>query len=78
MDRIESRLNTNSDEFRRNRDAMDTLVKRLRDEIERGDDDDPDKEDADDQQHHEKRVPGGQFGLADPPELPEHPLHPLW
>lgn len=35
MDRIESRLNTNSDEFRRNRDAMDTLVKRLRDEIER-------------------------------------------
>jgi 3-methylcrotonyl-CoA carboxylase beta subunit len=35
MDRIESRLNTNSDEFRRNRDAMDALVKRLRDEIER-------------------------------------------
>jgi acetyl-CoA carboxylase carboxyltransferase component len=35
MDRIESRLNTNSDEFRRNRDAMDTLVKQLRDEIER-------------------------------------------
>jgi len=35
MDRIESRLNTNSDEFRRNRDAMDTLVKRLRGEIER-------------------------------------------
>src|ERR1700732_299035 len=35
MDRIESRLNTNSDEFRRNREAMDSLVKRLRDEIER-------------------------------------------
>ena len=35
MDRIESRLNTNSEEFRRNRDAMDALVKRLRDEIER-------------------------------------------
>ncbi|MGC1397828.1 carboxyl transferase domain-containing protein [Candidatus Binatus sp.] len=35
MDRIESRLNLNSDEFRRNRDAMDTLVRRLRDEIER-------------------------------------------
>src|ERR1700675_1111231 len=35
MDRIESRLNTNSDEFRRNREAMDALVKRLRDEIER-------------------------------------------
>jgi acetyl-CoA carboxylase carboxyltransferase component len=35
MDRIESRLNTNSDEFRRNRDAMDALVKRLRDEIDR-------------------------------------------
>src|SRR3984957_10588982 len=34
MDRIESRLNTNSDEFRRNRDAMDTLVKQLREEIE--------------------------------------------
>jgi 3-methylcrotonyl-CoA carboxylase beta subunit len=35
MDRIESRLNPNSNEFRRNRDAMDTLVKRLREEIER-------------------------------------------
>ena len=35
MDRIESRLNPNSDEFRRNRDAMDSLVKRLRDEIDR-------------------------------------------
>ena len=35
MDRIESRLSTNSDEFRRNRDAMDALVKRLRGEIER-------------------------------------------
>ncbi|MGC2495332.1 carboxyl transferase domain-containing protein [Candidatus Binatus sp.] len=35
MDRIESRLNTNSDEFRRNREAMESLVKRLRDEIER-------------------------------------------
>ena len=35
MDRIESRLNANSEEFRRNRDAMDSLVKRLRDEIER-------------------------------------------
>src|SRR6202045_2157029 len=35
MDRIESRLNTNSDEFHRNREAMDSLVKRLRDEIER-------------------------------------------
>ena len=35
MDRIESRLNTNSDEFRRNREAMDALVKRLRNEIER-------------------------------------------
>src|SRR5260221_12989084 len=35
MDRIESRLNTNSDEFRRNRDAMDSLVKQLRGEIER-------------------------------------------
>ena len=35
MDRIESRLNLNSDEFRRNRDAMDALVRRLRDEIER-------------------------------------------
>ncbi len=35
MDRIESRLDTNSEEFRRNRDAMDSLVKRLRDEIER-------------------------------------------
>src|SRR5260370_40109592 len=35
MDRIESRLNTNSDEFRRNRDAMASLVKRLRGEIER-------------------------------------------
>ncbi len=35
MDRIESRLNTYSDEFRRNRDAMDALVKRLRAEIER-------------------------------------------
>jgi len=33
MDRIESRLNTNSDEFRRNRDAMDALVKRLRAEM---------------------------------------------
>src|SRR6202050_2760627 len=35
MDRIESRLNTNSDEFRRNRDAMDALVRRLREETER-------------------------------------------
>src|SRR5271168_665727 len=35
MDRIESRLNINSDEFRRNRDAMDSIVKRLRAEIER-------------------------------------------
>ena len=35
MDRIETRLNPNSDEFRRNRDAMDALVKRLRDEIDR-------------------------------------------
>src|SRR5271170_5844030 len=35
MDRIESRLSTNSDEFRHNRDAMDALVKRLRGEIER-------------------------------------------
>src|SRR5215469_10204214 len=35
MDRIESRLNTNSDEFRRNRETMDALVKRLRKEIER-------------------------------------------
>src|SRR5271170_5956311 len=35
MDRIESRLNTNSDEFRRNREAMDALVKRLRGEIDR-------------------------------------------
>src|SRR5271163_3790356 len=35
MDRIESRLNPNSDEFRRNRDAMDALVRRLRDEIDR-------------------------------------------
>jgi acetyl-CoA carboxylase carboxyltransferase component len=35
MDRLESRLNTNSDEFRRNRDAMDALVKRLREEIDR-------------------------------------------
>ncbi|HYK65955.1 MAG TPA: carboxyl transferase domain-containing protein, partial [Patescibacteria group bacterium] len=35
MDRIESRLNTNSDEFRRNRETMEALVKRLRDEIER-------------------------------------------
>ena len=35
MDRIESRLNTNSDEFRLNREAMESLVKRLRDEIER-------------------------------------------
>ena len=35
MDRIETRLNPNSDEFRRNRDAMDSLVKRLRDEIDR-------------------------------------------
>jgi len=35
MDRIESRLSTSSDEFRRNRDAMDALVKRLRAEIER-------------------------------------------
>ncbi|HEV2171571.1 MAG TPA: carboxyl transferase domain-containing protein, partial [Candidatus Binatus sp.] len=35
MDRIESRLNTNSDEFRRNREAMDSLVKRLRDDIDR-------------------------------------------
>ena len=35
MDRIESRLSTNSDEFRRNRDAMDALVMRLRGEIER-------------------------------------------
>jgi 3-methylcrotonyl-CoA carboxylase beta subunit len=35
MDRIESRLNTNSDEFRRNREAMESLVKRLREEVER-------------------------------------------
>src|SRR5208283_998296 len=35
MDRIESRLNANSEEFRRNRDAMDALVKRLRGEIDR-------------------------------------------
>ena len=35
MDRIESRLNPNSDEFRRNREAMESLVKRLRAEIER-------------------------------------------
>src|SRR6202795_4653802 len=35
MDRIESRLNTTSDEYRRNREAMDALVRRLRDEIER-------------------------------------------
>ena len=35
MDRIESRLNANSEEFRRNRDAMDSLVKRLRGEIDR-------------------------------------------
>jgi 3-methylcrotonyl-CoA carboxylase beta subunit len=35
MERIESHLSTNSDEFRRNRDAMDSLVKRLRSEIDR-------------------------------------------
>src|SRR5260221_4878717 len=34
MDRIESRLNINSDEFRRNRAAMDAVVKRLPGEIE--------------------------------------------
>src|SRR5271170_3019082 len=34
MERIESRLNTNSDEFRCNREAMDALVKRMRGEIE--------------------------------------------
>src|SRR5579862_3572989 len=35
MDRIESRLNPNTDEFRRNGEAMESLVKGLRDEIER-------------------------------------------
>ena len=30
MERIESRLSTASDEFRRNREAMESLVKRLR------------------------------------------------
>src|SRR6202161_65240 len=35
MDRIETRLNPHSDEFRRNRDGMDSLVERLRAEIER-------------------------------------------
>jgi len=35
MDRIESRLSASSDEFRRNREAMESIVKRLRDEIER-------------------------------------------
>src|ERR1700678_1252756 len=35
MDRIESRLTTTSDEFRRNRDAMDALVRGLREETER-------------------------------------------
>ncbi len=35
MERIESHLSTSSDEFRRNKDAMDALVKRLRSEIDR-------------------------------------------
>ncbi|HYL57626.1 MAG TPA: carboxyl transferase domain-containing protein, partial [Candidatus Acidoferrales bacterium] len=35
MERIESRLNTNSDEFKRNRDAMTEMVKRLGAEIDR-------------------------------------------
>jgi acetyl-CoA carboxylase carboxyltransferase component len=35
MERIESHLSTSSDEFRRNKDAMEALVKRLRSEIER-------------------------------------------
>jgi 3-methylcrotonyl-CoA carboxylase beta subunit len=35
MDRIESRLNINSEEFRKNREAMESLVRRLRDEVER-------------------------------------------
>jgi 3-methylcrotonyl-CoA carboxylase beta subunit len=35
MERIESHLTTTSDEFRRNREAMDALVKRLRSEIDR-------------------------------------------
>ena len=35
MERIESHLSTSSDEFKRNKDAMDALVKRLRSEIDR-------------------------------------------
>ena len=35
MERIESRLNPSSEEFRGNREAMEAAVKRLRDEIER-------------------------------------------
>jgi 3-methylcrotonyl-CoA carboxylase beta subunit len=35
MERIESRLNTNSDEFKRNQESMDSLVKRLGAEIDR-------------------------------------------
>ncbi len=30
MERIESRVNTSSDEFRRNREAMETAVRQLR------------------------------------------------
>src|SRR6266404_4176356 len=35
MERIESHLSTSSDEFKRNKDAMEALVKRLRAEIDR-------------------------------------------
>ena len=35
MERIESHLSTSSDEFKRNKDAMEALVKRLRSEIDR-------------------------------------------
>src|SRR5260370_29163580 len=35
MERIESHLNTSSDEFKRNKDAIEALVKRLRAEINR-------------------------------------------
>ncbi|HVN64521.1 MAG TPA: carboxyl transferase domain-containing protein, partial [Candidatus Binataceae bacterium] len=35
MERIESRISTESDEFRRNRRAMEAQLKRLRTEIER-------------------------------------------